>query len=143
MREPYYRLPLRLDQVIAKEHPAMCGLKHSVAQHLHLIISTYQGESAFSHEYGCSLWDEEFNIQFNLRWKDQVCESLKSAVSRFERRLDPEEINAYLEEKNERSGGIVVHLRRRLHIEIKGVLRQTNEPFHFRDTIFISPVAQR
>ena len=95
MKDIYYKLPLQLDKVIRKRSAATCLLKDSIAQHLHLIISTYQGESGFSQAFGCSLWDEEFNIQGRRHWKDQVCDSIRTAILSFEKRLQPEDVSAF------------------------------------------------
>lgn len=143
MAVSFYKLPLRLDQVIRKNRLTACPLKHSIAQNLHLLISTYRGESAYSDEFGCSLWDEEFNIQLNFRWKENLCESLKKAIALFEKRLQLQEIKAQMEEQNELLEQGNLRVRKCLHIEIKGVIKKTNESFHFRDSIFISPVAQK
>jgi len=143
MQQPFYRLPLRPDRIIRKQKQETCNLRHSVAQNLHLIISTYRGESAYSDDYGCSLWDEEFNIQLNSRWKEMLVESLQRAVGLFEKRLEPEEIKVVLLEQNELSSPGNFRIRKCLNIEIKGVLKKINEPFHFRDSIYISPLAQQ
>jgi phage baseplate assembly protein W len=143
MAYSFYKLPLSLDQIIQKKKQETCSLKHSIAQNLHLLISTYRGETAYSDEFGCSLWDEEFNIQLNLRWKENLCDSLKKTVLQFEKRLDAQEVRASLQEQNELMEGGNLRVRRCLHIEIKGVIKKTNEPFHFRDLIFISPLAQK
>jgi phage baseplate assembly protein W len=139
----YYKLPLRLDQIILKKKLPGCSLSHSVAQNLHLIISTYRGESTYSEEYGCSLWDEEFNIQLNPAWKDTLTDSLRNAVTKFEKRLQLNEIRVFMQEQNELLKEGNLRVRKCLHIEIRGIIKKTNEPFNFRDTIFISPLAQR
>jgi phage baseplate assembly protein W len=143
MQNSFYKLPLRFDQIIQKKRNASCPLKHSIAQNLHLIISTYRGEAAFSDEFGCSLWDEEFNIQLNHRWKENLCDSLKLAITRFEKRFELLDVKANMEEQSELIGKENLRVRRCLHIEIKGTIKKTNEPFNFRDTIFISPLAQK
>jgi phage baseplate assembly protein W len=143
MQHSFYKLPLRLDQIIQKKKLPTCTLIHSIAQNLHLIISTYRGEAAYSDEFGCSLWDEEFNIQLNFNWKETLIDSLKQAVSRFEKRLQLQDVKVLMQEQNEllREGNLRV--RKCLHIEIRGLIKKTNEPFHFRDIIFISPLAQK
>ena len=143
MSHPYYKLPLRLDEVIRKNKLATCTLKHSIAQHLHLIISTYRGEAAYSEQFGCSLWDEEFNIQLNFRWRENLCDSLKGAVDQFEKRLQLQDVKVMMQEQNELLERGNLRVRKCLHIEIKGVIKKTNESFHFRDIIFISPLAQK
>jgi phage baseplate assembly protein W len=143
MQHSFYKLPLRLDQIIRKKKQVTCTLTHSIAQNLHLLISTYRGESAYSDEFGCSLWDEEFNIQLNYNWKETLTDSLKQAISKFEKRLQLQDIKVLMQEQNELLKEGNLRVRKCLHIEIKGLIRKTNEPFHFRDTVFISPLAQK
>ena len=143
MPNPYYQLPLRLDQIILKKRHGLCSLTDSIAQNLHLILSTYRGEASFSEDFGCSVWDEEFNIQLNLRWKEDLCDSLKHAIGKFEKRLNLLDVKGSLEEHNERIGKDNCRIRKRLRIEIIGTVKKTNESFNFRDTIYISPVAQK
>ena len=143
MQHSFYKLPLRLDEIILKKKLQTCSLTHSIAQNLHLIISTYRGEAAYSDEFGCSLWDEEFNIQLNFNWKETLIESLKQAVGRFEKRLQLLDVKVLMQEQNELLKEGNLRIRKCLHIEIRGLIKKTNEPFNFRDIIFISPLAQK
>jgi phage baseplate assembly protein W len=143
MQNSFYKLPLRLDQIILKKKLQTCSLTHSIAQNLHLIISTYRGEAAYSDEFGCSLWDEEFNIQLNFNWKETLIESLKQAAGKFEKRLQLLEVKVLMQEQNELLKEGNLRIRKCLHIEIRGLIKKTNEPFNFRDIIFISPLAQK
>jgi phage baseplate assembly protein W len=143
LQHSFYKLPLSLDLIVQKKKQATCPLIHSVAQNLHLLISTYRGEAAYSDEFGCSLWDEEFNIQLNFNWKETLIDSLIQAVGRFEKRLQLQEVKVMMQEQNELLEEGNLRVRKCLHIEIRGVIKKTNEPFHFRDIIFISPLAQK
>jgi phage baseplate assembly protein W len=143
MKNSYYRLPLRLDRIIQKKQHETCQLNHSIAQNLHLIISTYRGEVAYSDDFGCSVWDEEFNIQVNLRWKEILCDSLKQAVIQFEKRLLFNDVKVSMQEQTKFVEKENVRIRRIIQIEIAGTIRKTNEPLKFRDMIFISPLAQK
>jgi hypothetical protein len=91
------------------------------------------------------LWNEEFNIQTNLRWKEDLIDSLTTAISKFERRLTVKKDNiaVYMEEQIEGAGKENPRLRRALHIEIKAILKRTNESFVFGKIIFISPVSEK
>jgi phage baseplate assembly protein W len=143
LQHSFYKLPLSLDQIVQKKKQAACPLIHSIAQNLHLLISTYRGEAAYSDEFGCSLWDEEFNIQLNFNWKETLIDSLKQAVGRFEKRFQLQDVKVMMQEQNELLKEGNLRVRKCLHIEIRGVIKKTNEPFHFRDIIFISPLAQK
>jgi len=89
------------------------------------------------------VWDEEFNITLNPRWKENLYESLRKAIGLFEKRLSVTDIKAYLEEKSERTARDRLIVRKSLRIDITGVIRKTNEQFNFRDQMYISPVAQQ
>ncbi len=143
MQNAYYKLPLRLDLISQKKQHLSCSLKDSIAQNLHLIISTYRGEAAFSEDYGCSLWDEEFNIQLNLRWKENLCDSLTQAIEKFEKRFQLQDIKVSMEEYNELMEKESSRIRKRVRIEMFGTIKKTNEALNFRDLIFISPLAQK
>ena len=55
MRLKYYTLPLEPELLMQKkEHPG-CALKQSVAQHLHLIITTAFGEMQSDVDFGNSI----------------------------------------------------------------------------------------
>jgi phage baseplate assembly protein W len=139
----YYQLPLRLDMVIAKEQHSVCALKESIEQNLQLIIGTYRGESSYSADFGCSVWDEEFNIQLNPRWKENLADSLRKAIAIFEKRLVLTDIKTFLEEKSEWMGKDQRCIRKSLRIDLTGVIRKTNVTVKFKNQIFISPLAQQ
>lgn len=142
MSHKYYTLPLRADIILDKKQHEECALTDSIEQVLHLIISSYQGESVFSDDFGCSIWDEEFNIQMNVRWKEDLCDSLKKAIQKFERRLSHANVKVSMEKQYELIGKDKPRLRRALQIEITAIINKTNDPFLFRDIVYISPLAQ-
>ena len=70
-------------------------------------------------------------------------ESLRRAISLFEKRLQVTDVKAYLEEKTERTVKDRLIIRKSLRIDITGIIRKTNEQFNFRDQVYISPLAQQ
>ena len=76
------------------------------------------------------------------QWREELCTSVKECVLRYEPRLQDPGVKATMEEQSQ-SNGKSLRVRRCLHIEINGTLSKTNETFNFRDTIYISPVAQQ
>lgn len=141
MLKKYYTLPLRFDEIIDKKQHNNCSLEESIAQNLHLLVSTYRGESAFAEDYGCSIWDEEFKTQLDIKWKDEVRRSIMNAIEKFEPRLALSDVKIELSdhESRQKTG---LRLRRKLIIAISGTIRKTNEKFNFKKTLFISPLSQ-
>lgn len=141
MLKKYYTLPLRFDEIIDKKQHNNCSLEESIAQNLHLLVSTYHGESAFAEDYGCSIWDEEFKTQLDIKWKDEVRRSVMNAIEKFELRLALSDVKVELSdhESRQQTG---LRLRRKLIITISGTIRKTNEKFNFKKVLFISPLSQ-
>jgi phage baseplate assembly protein W len=142
MLKKYYTLPLRFDEIIHKKQHNNCSLEESIAQNLHLLVSTYRGESAYAEDYGCSIWDEEFKTQLDIRWKDEVRRSVMNAIEKYEPRLSLSDVRVELSEHESRSQNTGLHIRRKLVITISGTIRKTNEKFNFKKTLFISPLSQ-
>jgi phage baseplate assembly protein W len=137
----YYTLPLRADEIIQKKQPDSCELIDSIAQNLHLIISTYRGESAYTDDYGCSIWDEEFKTNLSIRWKEDVRESVSTAIRKFEKRLELSDIKVDLVDHE--TGTKQNHrIRRKVILSITGIIKKTNEKFNFQKSLFISPLSQ-
>jgi phage baseplate assembly protein W len=142
MLKKYYTLPLRFDKIISKEQHNNCSLEESIAQNLHLLVSTYHGESAFAEDYGCSIWDEEFRTHLDIKWKEEVRKSVMNAIQKFEPRLLLSDVKVELSDHESRNQKTNLQVRRKLVIAISGTIRKTNEKFNFNKVLFISPLSQ-
>jgi phage baseplate assembly protein W len=142
MLKKYYTLPLRADVILQKKQHTDCALVDSIAQNLHLIISTYHGESAYANDYGCSIWDEEFRTQLSIRWKEDVRQSVFTAIDKFEPRLQLSDIKVELVEHESRPEKNSLRIRRKIILTISGIIKKTNEKFNFQKSLFISPLSQ-
>ena len=138
--EHYYVLPLRLDEILKRKRHELCSLQQSIAQHLHLIITTYTGESRFDPDFGCTIWDEDFNNIPVAKWQDNIKASIESSITKQEQRLQLVQVKTAGDEF-EASDGKNFRLKRRLNIGITGKIKKTNEPFEFYESIFISPLS--
>lgn len=141
MQNKFYKLPLRFDSIIQKKQHDTCSLTDSIAQNLHLIISTYRGETAYDEEYGCSIWDEEFKTQLNIRWKEEVRQSVITAIEKYEKRLKVSDVKVNLLEHESRDDKTLT-IRRKVILSISGAVKKTNESFNFYKSLFISPLSQ-
>ena len=61
----YYTLPIKFGELCKKKDLKSCSIKESISQHLYLIITTSFGECLYDEEFGCSIWDNDYDNQIN------------------------------------------------------------------------------
>ncbi|MDJ0364715.1 GPW/gp25 family protein [Hymenobacter sp. H14-R3] len=139
MSATYYQLPLDLEGILERKRLPRCSAQDSIAQHLYLLLTTYFGESRFEPEFGCQVWEQDFEAMTTMRWKDQVQQSIDQSIREFEPRLARPRVQVAVmdfELKN-----VSQRIRRRLEVTITAVLHRTHEPFDFQASLFIAPLS--
>jgi phage baseplate assembly protein W len=136
----YYALPLDLELVIKRKQHGRCGLRESIAQHVYLILTTSFRESRFDENYGCGIWEQDFEPMTTIKWKDTIVASITESLQTFEHRLSNPSVRVEVDEleivnqENRR-------IKRRLAITVKGIMSKTNEPFSFLEYLYLSPLS--
>jgi phage baseplate assembly protein W len=138
-----YRLPFSMVDLLAKKQLKTCDVRRSIAQNLHLILTTQYGEYSFDKHFGCALWDLEFeNLTINQSFKEALTFFLKECIEKYETRLTNIHIalDFKIEELPPREGRFERRrIKRKLDIKISGDLIQTNENFNFSHKLYLSP----
>jgi hypothetical protein len=134
----FYTLPLRLDKIVNRKPLSYCSLQDSISQNLYLLITTHFKELRYDHSYGCSIWEQDFEIMPNIKWKDALSVSLEETIRKHEERLTGSKVKVEIEEYKFLSKEII-RIKRKLIIKIVGFLAKTNEKFEFIEQIFIAP----
>lgn len=151
MPNDYYKLPLRLDLIIQganlRQNPVlmdelMCSVDASLQDHVYLIITTQFREARYDPQFGCTIWEEEFNSNNDwndTRWTDRIQMSIREGIQQHEKRLSRVNVLVHVD----REGSTDAH--KRLIIEIKAEIRKSNHrEFTFQREILIAPFsAQR
>jgi len=140
----YYQLPLQLNDLLKKNELKKCDLKLSIAQNIHLILTTHFGEYALDETYGCSVWENDFeNIFSTNTWKEKISQSIKGTLSLHEQRLTNVQVKTEIgqEELTVNEQSHLHSIKRRLEIRVTGNYILTNEPFSFYERLFISPLS--
>lgn len=139
----YYSLPLDLGGVILKKDIGKCSLMHSVAQNIHLILTSRFGENRDDPTYGCSIWEEEFDVLQNLNsWCDRLSGSMRDSLNEHEKRLTNVKVSVKIQQ--DEMGDVVIkafRVKRRVDITVTGNLTKTNEPCTFYDNFYIGPIS--
>jgi phage baseplate assembly protein W len=147
MPDDFYRLPLRLDLLVRgadlHQQPRLtrevnCSLEESIRNHVYLIITTKFREARFDSLFGCTIWDDDFQMGNdsgnNGYWTDRVKSSVRDAVRRYEKRLE----RIHVEVDLDRDGGPDAH--KRLLVTVTAEIRKSNhQPFEFQHELIIAP----
>lgn len=144
MHQTYYTLPLNCRKIIRKERQPICSLAESIRQHIHLILRTHLREYRFDPEFGCIVWDKDFEtIRSVSKWKGELVEAFSKAVKKYEKRLLQVQVIIDLDDLKvvDPQTRKIRELRKRITIHIGGTMGQTNEPFQHTEYIFFSPLS--
>lgn len=143
MMKEYLTQPIDFGKLTKGDEHPKCSLHQSIAQRIHLFLVTTRGEFRVDPEFGCIIWDHDFENMPNINsWKDKMVLTLKEGLKEYEPRLTNQEVDILIsqEEFTDDHGNVSRRIKRRLDIRLKANIRKTNESFLFEETLYISPV---
>lgn len=141
MKNQYYKLPLDFSRILQKKDLPDCNLEESVAQHIQLLITTVLGENKDDPQYGCRIWESDFDIRAsNNEVKEQVEQSVKSAISRYEQRLSQIRVVAVVSQE-ELNGATAKKVKKKIRVTITGTLTRNKTPFQYSSFFYVSPLS--
>ena len=133
---------MELGKITSKDIHKTCELKESVAQYIHLITTTYFGEYRIDQDFGCSIWEFDFdNSITNNQLKENFKKSLTLALNKYEKRLSnidvsisilQVEFNDFLRNKR---------VKKKIELEVRATLTHTNERFRFFEYFYLGPLS--
>lgn len=143
MQNPLYHKPLRFSNTSQGQDMREQDLGGSISQYIELIIFTRYGEHRYNPEFGCEIWDMDFElIQSETIWEEKLRQSLLKSIKKFEKRLYDIDIEVQISEINKfyplRN---VSEIKKRVEIIIKGKLIKTGEHYTFSTALFLSPLS--
>ena len=136
----FYKIPLQLGKVAEKKEIPRCSLPESVAQMIHLMVTTGFGECRHNPSFGSEIWEKDFeNIVNTQLYRETLRRSIQSTIEKHEPRLTGIRVDIQMDQVD-----YTMFSRRtksRIKIRVTGVLTRTNEPFSFTDQFFIGPLS--
>jgi phage baseplate assembly protein W len=144
MQEPYLKFPVRFSKVMeGRELPLCADTGDSIAQYIQLLLFTRPGENRFDPQFGCAIWDLDFELVVNEgSWKESFRLAVAESILRYEKRIEHVRVEINIETV-ERQIGIKKRpeLRRKAVVHIRSRLVETGEYFTFRTELFLSPLS--
>lgn len=143
MQQPYYSLPLNVGRVIKKNKLAKCSLEDSISGHIHLMITSHFDENKHDHEFGNSIWENEFgNISKDNNIREDIKHSILHCINRYEPRLENVRIDIkWLQEQIGEEN--TKRLSKRLDIKISATISVNKKDFVHREQFYIAPLAYK
>jgi phage baseplate assembly protein W len=143
MALPLYKKPFRLNQLFQGYDLATQDVGASISQYIELIIFTRYGEHRFMPDFGCEIWDLDFElIVSESMWEEKLRQSLLRSINKYEQRIYHVEVDVKINEVNKfyplRN---ISEIKKRVEITVKGIIHKTGEHYSFSTALFLSPLS--
>ncbi|HCO67834.1 MAG TPA: type VI secretion system baseplate protein TssE [Dysgonomonas sp.] len=141
----FYKLPLYFTKIFESDinNLETCSEKESIDQNLELILTTCPGEHKYDPDFGCRIWDLDFEkVVSRSRWKEQFLQFIDEAVSKYEPRIDNVSPNIdFFDTKEvfELSGA--TSIRKRVDIKIDARIISTGALCCFYYSLYLGPLS--
>ncbi len=139
----FYKIPLELSTALAGNDLTTCDLVTSISKNLELIIMTKFGGHRSNTTFGCEIWDLDFELIISEKlWEEKLRQSLLKSITTHERRLSDVKLNVEITEIEKYSSlRQFAEIKKRVNINLAGIILKTGEPFTFSTNLFLSPLS--
>lgn len=142
MQYKYYTLPLNAVSLIKNKPLVTCNIQDSIANYIHLIMTTRFGECNFDSFFGCAIWNVDFNnIASDNKLRVIISDSLIKSIKQYEKRLLRIEVQVDIEQEEVYNKQKKSRIKKRVYVLIKGVIKKTNEDFSYNEYFYIAPLS--
>lgn len=143
MPEHFYHKPFRFDTIFAGAELKATDLGKSISNHIELIIFTRYGENRHNHDFGCEIWDLDFElIVSEAIWEEKFRKSLLKSITGYEHRIDTVEVEVHISEvENVYPLRKITEIKKKVDITVRGKIRTTGEKYYFNIALFLSPLS--
>lgn len=143
MSIPLYKKPFRLKSIFRAQDLDKQDIGASISQYIELIIFTRYGEHRFKPDFGCEIWDLDFELIISeSMWEEKLRQSLLRSITQYEKRIYNVHIDVHIKEVNKfyplRN---VSEIKKKVEIVISGKMQQTGENYVFTTSLFLSPLS--
>lgn len=120
-----------------------CSQIESIDSYLELLITTCPGEHKFDKNFGCRIWDMDFeNVVSRKEWVDQFKAHVQDSVERYEKRLA--NITVYvdvMEVTQEDRLAKTTSIKKKVAVKITGTEVTTNMSCAFKYALYLGPLS--
>jgi phage baseplate assembly protein W len=141
----YYKLPLLFSRLFESEvrDLSLCSEEESIDRSLELIITTYPGEHKYNPDFGCKIWNLDFeNVVSVQRWESEFTRYITEAIRVFEPRIrDAVSKVEFFDVKNQHEYSGAVSIRKRVDIKIDTAVVSSGKKCRFYYSLYLGPLS--
>lgn len=119
-REAYLKVPLHRERLRFET----IGLEESIREFIWLIMTTRTGSYRFDPEFGCHIWDQEFQYLKRGRFKEDIQKAIQEAVEKYETRMKNVRVDITVSGFEEEASS-----KRVVEIFVKGIIKSSGRNF--------------
>src|SRR5215203_3870099 len=125
----YYKIPLELTGAMKGSELPLCDLDSSIQKNLELIIMTMFGEHRSNPDFGCEIWDLDFELIVSARsWEEKLRQSLLKSITTHEYRLGSVAITVAISDIEKfNTLKQFTEIKKRVDIQVNGLIKKTGE----------------
>jgi len=140
-----YKRPFSFKNALTGLNLETTSVGYSISQHIELIIFTHFGEHRFNKDYGCAIWEYDFElITSHWKWEEKFKTSLLEALIAAEPRITQVDVTIELGETEANTFETDTHhIKKKLDVSVDALVVGTGETFHFYTELFLGPLASK
>lgn len=141
----YYKLPLLFTRLFESEIKDLskCSEEESIDRNLELIMTTCPGEHKYNPDFGCKIWDLDFESVVSVqKWENTFLQYITEAIKSFEPRI----CNAvskikFFDVRNQHEFSGAVSIRKRVEITIDATVASSGKKCCFYYSLYLGPLS--
>lgn len=140
----YVKFPINAEQLISGDYNSIsCSELESIDQYIDLIITTCPGEHKFDKNFGCRIWDMDFErVVSRKKWEEDFSTYIKEGVENFEPRLNNITVTLNIMEVTREDQVMkTTAIKKRVTVLIRGRLLSSGEYCVFKYNLFLGPLS--
>lgn len=144
MNNSFYKLPIRFDSLFNEEgeQMRMCSELESIDQHIELLLTTCPGEHKFNKNYGCHIWDMDFErVVSRQKWEEDFKRYIEEAIIKFEPRLQHIKISIQIMEVAREDQVLkTTAIKKKVIVLVDGETILTKSRCQFKYALYLGPL---
>lgn len=145
MNQSFYKLPIKFDSIFDETggEMAMCSEQESIDQNIELLITTCPGEHKFNKNWGCRIWDMDFELVYSRKeWENDFAAYILKAVQDFEQRITGVTTSIQvMEVAREDLAMNTTAIKKKVMVYVNGTMVSTGEPCGFKYALYLGPLS--
>ncbi len=135
---------MKFDSIFEEEGKpmAVCSELQSIDQHIELLLTTCPGEHKFNKEFGCGIWDMDFErVVSRSKWETAFVGHIDRAVRRFEPRLSSISVSISVDDIAKRDYTLqTTAIKKEVIVTVQAQLSSTGEKCGFQYALYLGPL---